>query len=467
MENKGLEFLRRKNLFGIFVLATAVLIASMGTSIVTVALPALARDFVQPVTSVQLVILAYLLSVTVTIVIAGRLGDLKGRRFILLIGLLLFALSSVGCSMAPDLTSLIFARILQGVGGAILMALPVAIIRDIVVDEKTGFAMGLVGSMSAIGTALGPSLGGLMVSWAGWRSMFVVLACGALIVYMIVFALLPKDRKLDRAGKTQIDFLGMAVLSIVLLSYALLMSNGLGSDAGLRFGLVCFIVLGLVVFVRIERNKAFALIDLQAFKNQTITRSLTGSLLVSNIMMATLVIGPFYLTFALGLSEVLTGMVMAVGPLVAALSGVPAGKVVDRIGGRIALAWGLGQMMIGLLCLSVLPEMFGVIGYVLSLLILTPGFQLFMASNNAMVMLAAKETQRGMISGLLGLSRNLGFMTGASLMGSLFAWTVGSGDIIDASMDAIGGGFSVTFQVAAGLIVVTLALLFLGRHEAK
>lgn len=467
MESEGLAAPRRDVRVSGFVLASCVLLASMGTSIATVALPALAVDFDVPVTSVQLVILAYLLSVTVTIVSAGRLGDLKGRRFVLLVGLGLFAISSLLCSIAPNLNILVLGRVLQGVGGAILMSLPVAILRDIVAEEKTGFAMGLIGSMSAVGTALGPSLGGVLVVSTGWRSMFVILAVGAFVAFAGVLSMLPRDQKSKQMEKVKIDYAGIWVLAITLLAYAALMSDGLGAEPLMRLGLAVFTLMGVMAFLRLERNKPSALIDLEMLKDKVIASSLMGSLIVSNIMMATLVIGPFYLIYALHLNEAVAGMVMAVGPIVAALSGVPAGKVVDRFGGQVALLWGLGQTLVGLLCLSLLPGLFGVSGYVVSLVLLTPGFQLFMASNNATVMLAAKETQRGMVAGVLGLSRNLGFMLGASLMGSLFAWVVGQGEVATAPVKDIAHGFSVTFQVAAGLIGVTLAILFFSRRDGR
>ncbi len=161
---------------GLAVLAMAMLVGSLGVSVATIALPALARDFSVPVAHLQWVVLAYLLSVTVTIVAGGRLGDLVGNRPVVLVGLGVFSLASAVCALAPTPGTLIAARAVQGIGGAILMALPISIIRDTVPKERTGAAMGLMGTMSAIGTALGPSLGGLIIAWSGWRAAFLLLA---------------------------------------------------------------------------------------------------------------------------------------------------------------------------------------------------------------------------------------------------------------------------------------------------
>mgnify|MGYP002621147627 CR=1 FL=1 len=130
------------------------------------------------------------------------------------------------------------------------------------------------------------------------------------------------------------------------------------------------------------------------------------------------------------------------------------------------LAFGLVQMTCGLVCLAVLPALVGVWGYVLSLMLLTPGFQLFLAANNSTIMIAASEDERGMISGLLGLSRNLGFMTGASVMGAVFALAAGTRDIARATADTVGGAFMVTFLLAAGLTTLAIVLSVIDRWSS-
>jgi MFS family permease len=151
----------------------------------------------------------------------------------------------------------------------------------------------------------------------------------------------------------------------------------------------------------------------------------------------------------------------------AALAGIPAGRATDRFGARRVLAAGLIEMTVGLICVAILPRSFGVAGYVAALIILTPGFQLFLAANNTAVMANAGEKQRGVLSGLLGLSRNLGFMTGASVMTTFFAVSVGTKEITEASARAIADGFTATFLVAAGMTLLALVLAFVGRPEAR
>ncbi len=155
-------------------LSLSMLMSSLGTSIANVALPTLAQALDASFQAVQWVVLAYLLAITSTIVGVGRLGDLMGRRRLLLAGITVFTLASALCSAAPDLGWLIAARGLQGVGAATMMALTLALVGEVVPKERTGRAMGLLGTLSAVGTALGPTLGGMLIAVGGWEAIFLI-----------------------------------------------------------------------------------------------------------------------------------------------------------------------------------------------------------------------------------------------------------------------------------------------------
>lgn len=441
-------------------LALAVLLASLGISIVTVALPSLARGFVAPVSQVQWVMLAYLLSITVVIVAASRLGDMLGHARVFRAGIGVFTVASALCAVAPTLGVLIAARAGQGIGGAILMAVPVAIIRDAVAKDRMGAAMGLMGTMSAIGTALGPSLGGFVVAWAGWRWSFLLMALLGAVLFVLAARFVPStaSRPSPRRG---LDVAGAAVLAFALAAYALSATGALVATGPGRALMGLAAGLGLAAFIVVESRQAVPLVRLGLLRQRRIVVPLVTNVLISTVMMATLVVGPFYLAFALGLDESLVGLIMAVGPAMAALSGIPAGRLTDRAGPRRILGLGLAQTLAGLLGFALLPGLIGVAGYVASLMLLTPGFQLFLAANNTSVMMAAPDDQRGMLSGLLGLSRNLGFMTGASVMGAVFALAAGTADVARAPAEAVASAFATTFLVAAGLAATALILAWI------
>lgn len=439
-------------------LAGATLLASLGISIVTVALPALAREFSAPVGSVQGVVLAYLVSVTVAITLVGKLGDIIGHRRMLMAGLILFAGASLLCAAAPTLGMLIAGRAVQGVGGAVLLALPLSIARDIVPKDRLGSVMGLIGTVSAIGTALGPSLGGVLIADLGWRAAFILLAGVSICTGVLAAWTLPVTAARPLTAAKSLDWAGAAALAASLVCYALATlggKSGVAMDAGL---LLTLAVVSLVLFILIESRAASPLVPMALLRDPVTRLSLIMNLLISTVMMSTLVIGPFFLAFGLGLNEAATGLVMALGPLSAAISGVPAGRMTDRFGARKTLLFGLVQTTAGLACLAYAPRLFGVTGYAVALMLLTPGFQLFLAANNTAVMAAAPDSQRGMLSGLLGLSRNLGFMTGASVMSGLFANIIGPQGVAGATPNHVAHAFTTTFLGAAGLSAVALVL---------
>ncbi len=174
-------------------LSLSMLLSSLDTSIANVALPTLAQAFTASFQEVQWVVLAYLLAITTLIVSVGRLGDIIGRRRLLLAGIFLFTVASALCGVAPTLWLLIAARAAQGLGGAIMMALTMAIVGETVPKAKTGSAMGLLGTMSAIGTALGPSLGGVLIAGFGWRSIFLVNVPLGILTFLLSHHYLPVE----------------------------------------------------------------------------------------------------------------------------------------------------------------------------------------------------------------------------------------------------------------------------------
>lgn len=358
------------------------LLSSLGISIANVALPTLAQAFDASFAQVQWIVLAYLLAVTTLIVSAGRLGDLLGRRRLLIAGLIVFTAASLLCGVAPTLPLLIAARAAQGLGAAIMMSLTMAFVGETVPKEKSGSAMGLLGTMSAVGTALGPSLGGVLISAFGWRAIFFATVPPALVALLLAHRFLPIDRRVA-TERPRFDYA-------------------------------------------------------QALRNP----GLAMSTLVTTVVMATMVVGPFHLSGTLALDAARVGLVMSCGPIVAALTGVPAGRFVDRFGASRMTLTGLAAMLVGAAMLPMMAMKLGVAGYVMALVTITAGYALFQAANNTAVMGDVRPDQRGVISGMLNLSRNLGLIAGASLMGSLYA----------------ARGMRLTFGMAAGLIGAAIVI---------
>lgn len=390
----------------LFSLSLSMLLAALGTSIANVGLPSLAQVFDASFHAVQWVVLAYLLAITAVIVGAGRLGDRLGRRRVLLVGLLLFAVACGVCAVAPSLEWLIAARVLQGLGAASMMAMTLGMVGDTVTRERTGRVMGLLGTMSAVGTAMGPSVGGVLLSLWGWRALFWVGVPLGFLAAALVASYLPVDRQVNAQASGDAFWLPLR-------------------DPALRAGLAM-------------------------------------SALVSAVIMATFVVGPFYLSRGLGLDPAWMGLAMAVGPCVAAVTGVPAGRLTDRLGSHRMTLAGLGLTAIGTLSLVLTSGLFAYLG---SLMLLTTGYSLFQAANNTAVMSDVEATRRGTISGLLNLSRNLGLIFGASALGAVFAWA--SPDVTRAAAPTIANGLHATFGAALALIITASTFAWRRNHAAN
>lgn len=440
-------------------LSLSMLMPSLATSIANVGLPTLAMTFDASFQTVQWIVLAYLLAVTALIVSVGRLGDIVGPRQLLLVGIGLFTAASLLCGIAPTLRLLIVARTAQGLGAAIMMALTVALVGETVPKAKTGSAMGLLGTMSAIGTTLGPSLGGILIAGLGWRVIFLVNVPLGILNFLLAHRYLPVDRRrVQTARRAGFDNAGTLLLAVTLAAYALAMTMGGGHFGSLNIALLLVAAFGVRAFVFVESRVASPLIRLAMFRDQALCASLATSTLVSTVMMATLVVGPFYLSRGLGLETALVGLTLSAGPLVAALAGVPAGRIVDRFGVERMSISGLVGIAVGSFVLSVMPSRFGIAGYIASIVVITASYALFQAANNTAIMTGVGADQRGVISGMLSLSRNLGLITGASVMGTVFALASATTDITTARSEAVATGMRVTFAVAAILIVVALAI---------
>jgi EmrB/QacA subfamily drug resistance transporter len=448
-------------------LSLSMLLSSLGTSIANVALPTLAQAFDASFQDVQWIVLAYLLAITTLIVSVGRFGDIIGRRRLLLAGIALFTAASLLCGAAPTLWLLIAARAAQGLGAAIMMALTMAFVGEAVPKDRIGSAMGLLGTMSAIGTALGPSLGGVLITALGWQAIFLVNVPLGVLAFLLAYRNLPVDRLVPTVDRTGFDTMGTLLLALTLGVYALAMTIGRGSFGPLNLGLLLTAVFGIFLFVFAEKRAASPLIRLAMFRDPSLSESLIISALVATVMMATLVVGPFYLSRALHLDAALVGLVMSIGPIISAFSGVLAGRLVDRLGTPLMVIVGLIEMAAGSVALSVLPAMFGIVGYIAAIAVLTPGYALFQAANNTAVMMDVHPNQRGVISGLLNLSRNLGLITGASLMGAVFLLASGATDITTVSPAAVAPGMQITFAVAGVLIVLALVLAISSRVLAS
>lgn len=437
-------------------LALSLLLAALGTSSATIALPTLGQSFAAPFPVLQWVVLAYLATSTALVVGAGRIGDLLGRRRLLLGALSLFTLASILCALAPSLPVLIAGRALQGIGAAAMLALTVALAGSAVPKEQTGRAVGLMGGMSALGTAAGPSVGGFLIAHLGWPSLFWLNVPLALIALGLVTAYGPADAPSKRGGSAAAVLPGTLLLALALAGGALAITLRGPFASAERLGSLAVATIALLLFFARDARAAVPLLPWSLLRTDGRSRTLLVALLVAAIVMTSLAVGPFYLARGLGLSPDLAGLILSCGPAMTALMGVPAGRLTERWGSKSASRIGLiGMAAASLLMALVVPGM-GVLTYGGALMLLTASYSLANTANTAGLMQTAPTDQRGLLSGLLTLARNLGLIAGASAMAALFALGSGAADSADAAPAQTAQGLTLAFLVAAGLAGVGL-----------
>lgn len=448
-------------------LALSVLVASLGTSAANVALPTFARELDGTFAQAQWVALAYLLTMTATSLTVGHLGDLLGRRRVLATGIGIFTGAAILSAIAPTLGMLIAARAVQGIGAAVMMALPLARARDLVPPERLGRIMGLLGTTAAVGTASGPALGGLLITIAGWPAIFVAMVPLGLLAAALT-ALSGREEGIPAAPRRGFDVAGVLLLTAAVALYTLGVTAPVDPASWPTLPLLGGAVVVAALFVLRERRAAHPVLPPALLRHREVSVGAVLNLIVGTVMMSTLVVGPFFLAGALHLSPAAIGATMAAGPVASICTGVLAGRAVDRFGTRLMTASGLGAMIVGTLALALLPAWWGLPGYITGTVLLAPGYQLFLAANNTGVLSATPAERRGAASGLLGLSRNLGLVTGASVLAALFAAASGSPETVAASPEALTSALRITFLATAALLVAaTLLALATGRRASE
>ncbi|MGN8039688.1 MFS transporter [Chitinophaga sp. 22321] len=268
---------------------------NLDTSIVIVGLPVLMKALQASFAAAQWVVLSYMLLLTALIAGAGRLGDIFGKKKLYLLGIALFTLASLGCGIAPGIGTLIACRALQGIGAAFCLSLSFALAGDLVPKAHLGRTMGWLTMMVPLGIASGPTCGGILVSTLGWQSMFLVNIPIGILAYGLVRKYVPVTAK---GNPQQTDWTGMILLAAVLVCYCLGMTfmedQGLWSQPVLL--LLAGFTGGLVLFVRYEKRVKQPFLDMRLFRNPLLSASLIAALLVYTVIMATVVLLPFYLT---------------------------------------------------------------------------------------------------------------------------------------------------------------------------
>jgi EmrB/QacA subfamily drug resistance transporter len=421
----------------------------LDASIVTLAFPSLARSFHAGAAAVTWVGLSYLLVLVATVAAVGRFADMAGRKLLYVYGFAIFIVGSALCANAPSLLALDAFRALQAIGAAMLQANSVAIIALAVPASRLGRSLGIQGAAQALGLALGPSVGGLLLAAGGWRLIFLVNIPVGLVGMVAALVFVPRSRHLQT--RVPFDWGGFAMFfpAVVALVFVISEGNTIGWDsAAILGGLVGAVVLG-AFFVRRERRHPAPMVDVRLFLRPAFTAGMATSLLAFVVLFGILVVVPFYFERSLGASTIRTGLELMAMPVALGLVAPWSGRAADRVGARLPAMAGMTIVTGGLVGLAVWRP--GTWGFVALLATVGAGLGLFNSPNNAGIMASVPQDQSGAASGLMNMSRGLGTALGLATSTAVFVAMGGDGR----DPAQVARAFSVTCGVLAGVAAVT------------
>lgn len=427
--------------------------SALDTSVVNIALPVIGRDTGAPASTLEWVILSYLITVTASLLVFGRLADIHGRRRIYMLGLLIFTLSSAGCGLASTVGFLIAMRAVQAVGAAMILALGPAILVTAFPANERGQALGLSATMTYLGTSIGPGLGGLLTEHFGWPAIFLMnIPLGVLLLW-IAWRELPQGGTFD---KQPFDPAGAAAMAIGLVGLLFALSKG--SEYGWRNPWICTAggvgILALVSLVIIENKIPHPALDLRLFNDRRFSASILAAWLCYLTSAAISFLMPFYLQEAAGLQPARAGLIMMFVPIGMLLLTAASGRFSDRVGVRLPATTGMLLMAAGAFLLATMG-LGNSIRFVAGYLFLTGvGAGMFTAPNNSAIMGAAPPNRQGVAGALLATARTMGFTTGVAVAAFIYTHTSGTAaNLAPAIQQAVRWGLytvSLTALAAAG-----------------
>ncbi|WP_036534074.1 DHA2 family efflux MFS transporter permease subunit [Neosynechococcus sphagnicola] len=439
------------------------LMYGLDTMIVNIALPTLAKEFDAQFAVLQWVIVSYLLVITALTLSVARLGDMFGKRGLFLSGMVLFTLSSLLCGLAPSVEWLIGFRVLEGLGAVLMAALGFAIVAEVFPSSQRGQAIGIAAAILSVGSVMGPTIGGLLLKWGDWRSIFLINVPIGIIASVMIYRLVPASR-VDHTVKQRFDGWGALVFTVVMVSFSMGMTAGqkLGFTHPAPLVLLTSTAIALGIFLWIEQRMVAPMLDLSLFRRPVLSLSLLGALVVYTVVMGRVLIFPFFLQLELKLPTEQVGLLMVTAPLLSGIITPLAGRLADKVGTRPMSLLGLLLLIGGCLLVSGFDTQLTSLRYMLADGVLGIGLGMWRAPNNTALLSAAPVEQLGMASGLATLAILLGQTIGVPFTATLFFALARSHSHLSAavnSMSAIPSAtfiFSLhwTFVVMAGLLAI-------------
>ena len=400
--------------FGLFMIM-------LDNTVVNVALPSIGRDFNTGLSELEWVVNGYALTFGVLMLTGGKLADLLGRRRIFIAGLAIFTLASLACGLATSAHFLIGARIVQGVGSALMNPATLSIIIATFPARQRGMAIGIWAGVSAMALAIGPLLGGLLTEHIHWSWVFFINVPVGILGIVVARLVIEETR--DTSAVQRLDFPGLAVSAVALfaLTYGLIEANGRGWTSPLILSLFAIAAVGLVGFILLERHQQVPMLDLSLFRNPTFAGANAVMMLVGLAMFGVFLFVTLYLQNVLRYSPTQAGAAFLPMTILIVLLAPTAGKLSDRVGSRWLMATGMALVSLSLLLDTRLDAASSFWDVLPPLLVGGAGMGLAMTPTTAAAMGSVPMDKAGVGSAVLNSMRQVGGSLGIAILGAIVA----------------------------------------------
>jgi len=434
----------------LFTISIASFLTPFMMSATNIALPSIQRDFSADAVTLSWIATSYLLSTAVFLVPAGKIADIYGRKKLFILGIVIFTLASLFSAFVPSIEWLIGMRVLQGLGGSITMTTAVAILTSVYPPQERGKAIGINVSMVYVGLSLGPTLGGILTSLLGWRSIFYMSApLGVITLFLTLYYL--KGEWADAQGET-LDIPGSLIyaLTLIAVTYGFTL---LPNYSGIVFLLIG--MLGGVIFVKRQLRVQYPVFNVRLFKNNRVFAfSNIAALINYGATMSVTFLLSLYLQYIQGMTPQAAGLLMIVQPVVQAVLSPFAGKLSDRVEPALISSSGMAFTALGLFLLIFLNTNTSLPYIVLASIILGIGFALFGSPNTNAIMSSVSKQYYGIASGSVATMRLLGQNLSMALATLMITLYVGKTQISPFTYDLFLQSTHTTFIIVTILCII-------------
>lgn len=455
-------------------------LGQLDASIAGLVLPTLEEVFHAGTASVEWVAIAYLLTLAALVVPFGRLADLTGRKVMYSYGFLVFIAGSALCGAAHTLGWLVAFRVVQAIGAAMLQANSVAIIAAAARPGELGKAIGVQGAAQAVGLALGPTVGGLLISLAGWQWVFLIVVPIGLVGAVMGWLVLPQTSLQIKTvagpvARERFDWLGTALFAPAMVAgmLALTFGNTWGWTSARLLLSVGAAAVFAVAFLVAESRMAYPLVDFALFRNRLFSAGVSAGLLSYGVLFGALFLLPFYVERILGRSPSVAGLLLSPIPIALGLVAPIAGTLTDRVGSRLPTVLGMALAAAGLFVVALAP-LAPLAVVMAALAVLGLGLGLFTPPNNSAIMGSAPSHRLGIAGGILNMTRSLGTSLGVAATGLVLSSRLAShaGGAVHRTIDlgaaVLLPGFRETLFFVASAALAALAIsLVRGGHARQ